>query len=1065
MPAGLTFYTSNRLEILARLLGDVLLQPLRSPLTPEIVVVQSNGMRRWLTQQIAQHQGICSNVQFPFPHDFFQRLFQAAVPGGEASDVYRRDAMTWRIMKLLPDLARAPAFTSVAFYLAGEPAELRNYELARKIAHVFDQYLVFRPRMILDWDAGKGDDWQPILWREVQRAAPGQHQAALGLQLVEKLQRSAPVPERVSIFGISTLPPFYVSLIEQISTRCPVHLFIMEPTPEWWGDIRSRREKARSIQPDLFEFGPGNEISNPLLTENGKLGRDFLNAVADLNSDREEAQFEKPSKERILHKIQRDIFEISAGVRENVDMFGDHSLQIHSCHSVVRELEVLQDQLLALFDQDRTLKPRDIVVMMPDVSIYAPFVEAVFGVPENPTHFIPYSIADRASRARSGVIDTFLRILDSLSGRFEASEILGLLESSAIQRRFRLGETEKIRRWIEKCAIRWGIDAEHRGRLALPAFSENSWRQGLDRMLLGFAMRPDARELFQGILPFDEVEGADAELLGSLVEFMECLFARAIDFTRSRSLPDWQRDLLAFADEFLDPDEAAQLELNQLRAALVGLGRISSASGNLDPVSCEIVVFELERLLEESNTGSGFLSGRMTFCALKPMRSIPFKTVCLLGMNDTAYPRRDRAPEFDLIAQHPRPGDRNVRADDRALFLEALLSARDVFYLSYVGQSLRDNSALPPSVLVSELADWLEQRFSLSADRFVVKHPLQAFSPRNFGNDDQRCFSYSLDNSIAGQVAAENRRKPPLFFDKSLSEPGEHWRDVDLTQLVDFFSHPARFLLRKRLAIELPREREEIDDCEPFVLHPLDRYDIEQKLLAEALEGRKPEGALEIVRALGVLPPSAVGSLIFEELCTSATNFAAAIRHLVSVEKQPAMAIREEVDGFNLSGRLDHVRGDALVHFRLAGLRPKDFVRVWIEHLARNLSEKSRGYLYGKVEQKVVGYEFPPIKNANHLLADLLGVFWRGLSEPLPLYPRTSWAFAEKLAAGKTHEGARFVAWQVWKGNERDGRGERDDPYIRLTLRGGNDRLDEEWEKVSQRVLGPLLAHRNQHEI
>jgi exodeoxyribonuclease V gamma subunit len=1061
VPAGLTLHTSNQLEILARQLEEVIADPLGSPLTPEIIVVQSNGMRRWLVQQIAQSHGICSNVRFPFPQNFFHSLFEAAFPEAQSTEAYGRDAMTWRIMKLLPEMAPHPAFTSIATYLAGERAELRAYELARKIAHVFDQYLVFRPRMILDWDAGKGNDWQSMLWREVQRAAPQQHQVALGSQLVEALKRNTPVPERVSIFGISTLPPFYVSLIEEISARCPVHLFIMEPTPEWWGDIRSKREKARAKQPELFDLEQQNNVDNPLLAENGRLGRDFLNVVADLNPGREQQQFERPSADTILHKIQRDIFEMSAGIQENAGgAFIDQSLQIHSCHSVMRELEVLHDQLLALFASNVTLKPRDIVVMMPEVSVYAPFVDAVFGVPENPEYFIPYSIADRAPRARSGVIDTFLRILEILPGRFGASEILALLESPAVQRRFGIAEVEKIRRWIEKCAVRWGIDSEHRARLALPSFSENSWRHGLDRMLLGYAMQPDARELFEGILPFDEIEGSNAELLGNFVEFMEHLFARAVDFAKPRPPIAWQRDLLAAADEFLDADEAAQLELNQLRAALAELGRISAASGNDDAVSREIVVLQLERVLEQASSGAGFLSGAMTFCALKPMRSVPFKIVCLLGMNDTAYPRRDRAPEFDLIAQHRRPGDRNSRVDDRALFLEALLSARDVFYLSYLGQSMRDNSALPPSVVVSELSEYIEQRFATSAEKFVVKHSLQAFSPRNFGAVDKRCFSYSLDNSAAGQVAAENRHDPPPFFDKPLNEPDDRWREVDLGQLVDFFSHPAKFLLRQRLDIELPHDREEIEDREPFALHPLDRYAIEQRLLTETLDGRELESALAIVRASGALPPGATGSLIFEELCAGIRTFAGAVRHHVSAEKQPATAVRARIGEFNLSGTLDHIRGETLVHFRLAKLKAKDFLRVWIEHLALNLSEQKPAALYGKEEEEVAGYEFAPIRNAKEVLADLLALYWRGLCRPLPLFPRTSWTFTERIVAGKSEENARYAAGQIWRGNERDGRGEREDPYIRLAFLSVDDPLGQEWEKISRSVFAPIFSQR-----
>src|SRR5256714_2174906 len=453
--------------------------------------------------------------------------------------------MTWRIMKDLPRLAARPEFAAISNYLRGERTELHAYELARRIAHVFDQYVVFRPKMILDWDAGEGNAWQPILWRQLQQAAPGQHQAALGLQLIDALKGGrAPVPERVSIFGISTLPPFYISLIGEISARCPVHLFVMEPTPHWWGDIRSKREKAKATQPELFGFDEEETGDNELLAANGKVGRDFLNLIADLTPTAEQEDFvpptDKPSSTgSILLEIQNGIFELKSGPEPNGRLpetrrsiaSSDGSLQIHSCHSAVRELEVLHDQLLDLFQNDSELKPKDIVVMMPDVSIYAPFIDAVFGVPENQEYKIPYSIADREVRAESGIIDTFFRILEILPGRFATSEVLAILESSPVQRCFQIApaEVETIRIWIDDCVIRWGIDAQHRARLGLPAFAENSWRHGLDRMFLGCALRPEKRELFDGILPFDEIEGSSAELLGNFVEFLERLFSRAIE--------------------------------------------------------------------------------------------------------------------------------------------------------------------------------------------------------------------------------------------------------------------------------------------------------------------------------------------------------------------------------------------------------------------------------------------------------------------------------------------------------------------------------------------------------
>jgi exodeoxyribonuclease V gamma subunit len=362
---------------------------------------------------------------------------------------------------------------------------------------------------------------------------------------------------------------------------------------------------------------------------------------------------------------------------------------------------------------------------------------------------------------------------------------------------------------------------------------------------------------------------------------------------------------------------------------------------------------------------------------------------------------------------------------------------------------------------VSELLDYIAENFGGASDGFVIKHPLQAFSPRNF-QDNGRLFSYSADNCAAGIVSEKDRFEAPSFFDQPLSEPEKKWREVEIGRLVEFFSHPAKFFVRQRLGIELPRDREEVEDREPFALHPLDRYPIEQELLDEALDGVGPESALASVRASGVLPPGGTGGLIFEELCANVTTFADAIRQQVAVQAQPATTIRADLGDFTLSGRIDRIRADTLLHYRLTKLKPKDFVRIWIEHLARNLTEQKPALLFGKEGEDIVGYEFSPTENAREVLSDLLALYWRGLSEPLRLFPRSSWTFVEKIFAKQKRERARYLAEKDWKSNENDpkSKGEREDSYIKLAFRNTDDVLDEEWEKISLFVFGEIFSAR-----
>jgi exodeoxyribonuclease V gamma subunit len=192
------------------------------------------------------------------------------------------------------------------------------------------------------------------------------------------------------------------------------------------------------------------------------------------------------------------------------------------------------------------------------------------------------------------------------------------------------------------------------------------------------------------------------------------------------------------------------------------------------------------------------------------------------------------------------------------------------------------------------------------------------------------------------------------------------------------------------------------------------------------------------------------------------TAFADVIRKQVAVQAQPAAIIRADIGDFTLSGRIDRVRGDTLLHYRLTRLKMKDFVRIWIEHLARNLTEQTPALLFGKEGDEIAAYEFPPMENAHEVLTDLFAIYWSGLAEPLRLFPRSSWTFVERICAGKDRGGARYLAGKDWNSNESDdkSRGERDDPYIKLAFRNRDDVLDEEWEGISLSVLGPIFSAR-----
>ena len=765
---GLKLYTSNRLEALAGKLEETLRVPPASPLAPEIILVQSRGMERWLSLELARRLGICANIRFPFPNHFVEDVFRAVVPDLPGSPAFDPEVLAWRVMGLLPRCLGGEGFEPLRAYLADDGRGLKRWQFSRIVARLFDQYLVYRPEMVLGWESGRERHWQATLWRLLAAAGPGLHRAARWTEALARLQRTGPakaLPARISVFGISALPPFHLRILEAVARTVDVHLFVMNPCREYWYLIYSDREMRRLA--DRLGTAPADEAlhlerGNSLLASMGALGRDFLRMVYDTGCEETDVS-EEPGGGSLLALIQSDILNLrdrgADGVKTAVAA-DDDSIRIHSCHSPMREVEVLQDWILERLDRDPSLTPADILVMTPEIETYAPFIEAVFSLPRDDRRRVPFSVADRGIRSQSALADTFLRLLDLEDSRMGATEVASFLETDALRRRFALGADDLalVHRWIRDTGIRWGVDGSSRRREGLPGFAENTWQQGIERLLLGYALPARGDELFMGILPHEGVAEGEAAALGSLLAYLERLFAFAESLREPRDLAGWAAHLGAALDGFFLPEGDEEDELQTLRRALAELTRRQEQSGFDGKIRAGVLKAHLEEALREPGFASGFITGGVTFCAMLPMRSIPFRVVCLIGLDDAAYPRQTATPGFDLMKEHPRPGDRSRRLDDRYLFLEALLSARDSLYISYTGQSIQDNSARPPSVVVSELLDYIDQGFEIPGtadirDAIVVKHRLQAFSPEYFRG--QGLFSYSAENAAAAAFSAE----------------------------------------------------------------------------------------------------------------------------------------------------------------------------------------------------------------------------------------------------------------------------------------------------------------------
>jgi len=1063
-------YSSNRLEALVATLAAVTGADPQQPFAPEVVVVQSGGMARWLSYQLAERQGVCANLDCPFPNDLVDRLFRLVLPEMAARPPVNRQILQWQLFRVLPEMVERPEFSLLAGYLAGAP-ELKRYQLAGRLADRYDQYLLFRPDQVLGWENGADDHWQARLWRELCSRADCLrglvHRAHLWERLLAALAGPGFVdpglPGRLSVFGLSTLPPYHLRIFDELARHIEVHFYLFNPTRKFWEDILPGRSIGR-LTGKLTAAQLHLDEGNPLLASWGQQGQELCRMLQECRIDAEHELFVAPagegSRPSRLAVLQSDILELR-GMADGDGrgaVIPDRSLQIHACASPRRELEVLHDQLLALFEELPGLEPRDILVMTPDIELYSPLVPTVFGAgAEGGGGRIPFSIADRQMKNEGEVVGAFLAFLGLREGRLELARVLAVLEQRPVRERFQLsgGDLELVERWLREVNIRWGIDEADRAALGLPATRENTWRFGLDRLLLGYAV--DAREggVFADIRPFGGMEGGTSELLGHLLDFSETLLARVRQLHEPRTLVGWSELLLTMARELLAPRGEQDQEWRFLLDALAGLGKIQAAADFQGEVAFPVVAAHLEGLCQGESMSGGFLSGRVSFCELLPMRAVPFRVVCLLGMNDGDYPRNAPLPSFDLIGAAPRPGDRSRRKDDRYLFLEALLSSREVFYLSYLGQSVRDGSRLAPSVLVSELAEYLDKRFP-GQPPLEVSHPLQPFGKEYFPGSAE-LFSYSLSNLRAAQALA-GPKSSQILAPERLPEPPEAWRQVNLEEVADFFRHPARFFCRRRLGIHLEREAGELTDSENFALDGLERFRLGGEILESLVSQRCDERDYQSeARRNGVLPHGSVGKAAFAALMTDVEAVASKLPPLPGGQGPFWQEGELALAGFTLRGRVEVLPGVGQFRYRFAAVKATDLIDAWVRHLFLDVLAGGGAAVATVLVGSDKRVTFGPVAAPRERLSRLLSCYWQGLQQPLPFFPLTSLEYQERCRRGEPSPLAQTHARRKWEGSDYTV-GESEDPYHQLCYRGG-DPLAEGFAEMARIFWEPLLEN------
>lgn len=1030
---------ANNLEILADELAGRLRNTEGTLFARPRIAIASPQMERWLSLAIAQRLGITSQIEFVLPAKLIWDLLKQAWPEAPSQSPFERSRLA---MRFLESFVASPATLPgrLRSYLRDKD-ELAQLAFARRLAEQFDRYIVYRPDWIMDWEAGEQSHWQAELWRSVAPPEDQAHWAAAATspEVAARLAAGVNRGEPIYFFAPTPLSRGYLNLIRAVAGATHVVLLLHNPCRAYWSDIADRKTITRVgiRQPDAL---PYFEEGNRLLAALGGQLRGFVAMLQDA-CDEDEAVYRESKADGLLHHLQNNVLDLED--RPWTPKGPDDSLLIHSCHSRLREVEVLQDQLLSLLDADPHLNEHEIGIYAPDVSTYLPLINAVFGnAPERRRLNVGMG---PARTAQGSLIKKISRMFDVAKGRFGAEAVMGLLDMPSLQRRFAMDPAalDSVRRWVQLSGARWGLDANHIESLDATEH-HNSWAWARRRLLSAYGMAASSTRLFAGVNVSQELEGTEAEAVGGLLALLQVLTAMHAQMKASRSVVQWVRWFRSRIHRLLEPDEAEQWELQTLMDAVVRVREDADVSGLNGAIGWDTFVSLLdERLVLPSS--SPFLARGISVLPLRPGGVVPFKVICLLGLNDGAFPSPEEQWDIDLTRKHTRLGDRTGREESGLIFLEALTRAGDAVHLSYIGRDQQTDERCPSAPCLAELNDYLTRDLGVPEAAFRRDHPLQPFSPRY---DGSKLITYE---AYAQTAVAE----APAFVSGTLDlgEAGP----VALSDLLDFYRHPARHLLRGHLGIALEEVDSDLDDLEPLTLNALDRWTLRQRLLTLSEQNLSPEHLRDLVRADPNLPAGpvgeGVGTNLLEEgrmLAAQAARWVTTGEDVIPVDLALSSPLRGSLHGYGPRGRIE---------LRPGGLRMRHLLPKWIEHLVFNLAapagyEKTTAWM--TIDDHSPGWQWHAVSEAADYLSDLVAVYQTFRGRPLPFAPETSFALETSakdpmLAARKRWVGEPS---EIWK--------EGHDPYNRLLF--GADPLSHPkhaaaFVETAARIYRPMIDH------
>jgi exodeoxyribonuclease V gamma subunit len=999
-------YSSTNLQSLAGKCADFLESSATSdPFKSHTILVPNLDSARWLRLRLAEHNDILANTDFLLPAEWQWKQIRKLYPKLPKILASDRGPLKWSVYRLLSNEKICQSFPVLHSYLASQKEISREYavyQLSGILASIFDEYIIYRPVMMNRWErnsvAGGDEKWQSELWKKITEfwdtqidLGYPQNRAKLFAEAEIALKKGGIQPEKsIAVFNTGLIPKSIVRLLKQSGSSADVRFFIMEPSLE--------------IE------NPQNKIYRAF----GEEAQNIAHVYHSVTENHKHLQPEIPETKTLLDDFKKSI--MLDEELPDADLSNTPSVHVRSCHSPLREIEVLHEFLLELFELDSSLAPDDIAVVTPHPDRYKPYVDAVFNHNEEELPVIPYHIGE--GQSGSGIEKALLRLLDLLDSRFSFEMVMDFFQSNTVRECYDISETQaaRVRDWMQDNHVVWGLDGNHRAEWDQPRQSNQTWNSAFDRGWMGQWIGENDND---DILYYHQIEsGEDQETWAKFSQFMRRLRDATISVKHSKTLKEWLNWLQDLQRLFFVKSD----DITPLQRLIDSLLDTVLAAPESIKIPFRVFKSEVKQMIEKGGAAGAIFTRGVTFSSMVPLRSIPFKVIALIGLNDQEFPRKNVSPDFDLMARNPQPGERNRKLEDRNLFLESILAAEHVHYCSYVGQSPEDNEVIPPSTIVSEWVGFISECTGKKPNEIIKKEPLTGFSPSAFKTNPSYSDRYykTLQKIRSNKSVSGMKCTTPI----PLAAQNDEIKAQDFTR---FFKNPLQYFIQEKFGGTI---REENADKGEFSLDHLELHLLFQNVFGWVMSGTSKEVIHKRIRLSGIVPDGWPGDKLINEVEGAS---ALSIKLLKKQNIKPGVHLKDidiQTAGSRISGTIRSYTEERFVDVNLSKEAGRVVLQTWVNHILWNVGSGSgESYLITNIkkgEPSLFRFDAPldPVKQ----LSDLIRIFNKGVTEPIKFFPDTLYEFVSAYSEEKGFENAskKFEGGQHF--------GERDHEAVKMLL-------------------------------